>query len=403
MRILTLSTLYPDTLRPVHGIFVENRLRHLVASGQVESRVVAPVPWAPFFSRFAKLVEIPAQETRHGISVHHPRYTVIPKLGMSAAPLLIYRALRSFVPRLLDIHGDVDLIDAHYFYPDGVAAVMLARLLNKPVVITARGTDINLIPRYQLPRRQILWAARHASGMIAVCQALKGAMVELGIPEHRIRVLANGVDLAQFQPRPREEARRRWALHGPTLLSVGHLIARKGHDLVIRSLTELDGVSLLIAGEGPERAALGRLAKDLGVADRVRFCGLVAHADLPELYSAVDALVLASSREGWANVLLESLACGTPVIASNVWGNSEVIAAKAAGLLVQRTPGSIAEAARQLLAEPLSRAETRLYAEGFSWEATTAGQIDLFRRAIEAHANRGASIRGGMPDRMRLE
>src|SRR5579859_3482113 len=390
MRILTLSTLYPDAHRPVHGIFVENR-------------VVAPVPWAPFFSRFAELAAIPAEEVRHGIPVHHPRYAVIPKVGMSAAPLLIYRALRSFLPLLLEKYGDVDLIDAHYFYPDGVAAVMLARLLDKPVVITARGTDINLIPRHRLPRRQILWAARHASGMVAVCQALKEAMVALGIPEHRIRVLANGVDLAQFQPRPREEARRRWALQGPTLLSVGHLIPRKGHDLVIRSLTELAGVSLVIAGEGPERAALARLARDLGVAERVRFCGVVAHGDLAELYCAADALVLASSREGWANVLLESMACGTPVIASNVWGNSEVVAAKAAGLLVQRTPASIAEAARKLFAEPICRAETRLYAEGFGWEATTAGQLDLFRRAIEAHPGAVAARRRAMPDRMRLE
>jgi glycosyltransferase involved in cell wall biosynthesis len=390
LRILTVSTLYPNAQRPAHGIFVENRLRHLVAGGQVESRVVAPVAWFPFrhsrFGRFSGLGRIPTVESRHGISVHHPRYPVIPKIGMSIAPTLLYLALRSFVPALLEKHGDIDLIDAHYFYPDGVAAVMLAKQLGKPVVITARGTDINLIPQYALPRRQIQWAARNANGMIAVCQALKTAMVELRIDDRRIRVLPNGVDLEQFQPRPRDEARRKFSISGPTLLSVGHLIERKGHDLTIRSLNQLPGVSLVIAGEGPERSALESLVRQIGVADRVRFLGLVSQADLPDLYSAADALVLASSREGWANVLLEAMACGTPAIATDVWGNAEVVAEPAAGLLVQRTPDGIAEGAKRLFSKPPSRHETRLYAERFSWDATTAGQVEVFQAAMEPRA-----------------
>jgi len=388
LRILTVSTLYPNAKRPAHGIFVENRLRHLVAGGRVESLVVAPVPWFPFnrprFGQFSELNRIPAAEMRHGIPVHHPRYPVIPKIGMSIAPTLLYLAMRPFVPELIAKHGDIDLIDAHYFYPDGVAAVMLAKQLGKPVVITARGTDINLIPRYALPRRQIQWAARNTNGMIAVCQALKTEMVALGIEDRRIRVLSNGVDLEQFQPRPRDEVRRKLSIDGPTLLSVGHLIERKGHDLAIRSLAQLPDVTLMIAGAGPERGALESLAREIGVAERVRFCGLVSQADLPDLYSAADALVLASSREGWANVLLEAMACGTPVIASDVWGNPEVVADPAAGLLVQRTPDSIAEGVKRLLLAPPSREDTRHYAERFSWEATTAGQVEVFLAAIES-------------------
>jgi teichuronic acid biosynthesis glycosyltransferase TuaC len=390
LRVLTVSTLYPNVQQPAHGIFVENRLRHLVAGGQIESRVVAPVAWFPFrHARFGKLGElsaIPAAEMRHGIPVHHPRYPVIPKIGMSIAPTLLYLAMRSFVPALLEQYGDIDLIDAHYFYPDGVAAVMLAKQLGKPVVITARGTDINLIPQYALPLRQIQWAARNANGMIAVCQALKTAMVELGVEDRRVRVLSNGVDLEQFQPQPRDEARRKLSISGPTLLSVGHLIERKGHELVIRSLARLPGVSLVIAGEGPERNALESLAREIGVADRVRFRGLVAQADLPDLYSAGDALVLASSREGWANVLLEAMACGTPVIASNVWGNSEVVSDPAAGLLVQRTPEAIAEGIKNLFSAPPAREETRLFAERFSWDATSVGQLEVFQAAMEPPA-----------------
>jgi glycosyltransferase involved in cell wall biosynthesis len=395
LRILTFSTLYPNSLQPVHGIFVENRLRHLIASGQVESRVVAPVAWSPLrhprFGSFSRPSRIPELEIRHDISVHHPRYAVIPKIGMTVAPLLLYQAMRSFVPRLLEEFGGIDLIDAHYFYPDGVAAVMLAKQLGKPVVITARGTDINLIPRYALPRRQIQWAARNATGIITVCQALKDALVELGTDGGRIQVLSNGVDLALFRQRPRDSIRRKLDIPGPMLLSVGLLIPRKGHDIVIRSLAQIPGVSLVIVGDGPERGALESLAGEVGVSDRVRFLGVVAHAELPDLYSAADALVLASSREGWANVLLEAMACGTPAIASDVWGNSEVISAPAAGLLVQRTPDSIAEGARRLLSAPPSRPETRLHAERFSWDATTAGQINLFRAVLQSRAPTAAT------------
>jgi glycosyltransferase involved in cell wall biosynthesis len=386
VRILTLSTLYPNPAQPVHGIFVENRLRHLLEAGQFEGCVVAPVAWSPLrrlrVANPAAVTGIPAREVRHGITVHHPRFLTIPKLGMTLAPTLLYQALRRAVPRLLAAEGDIDLIDAHYFYPDGVAAVMLGRLLDKPVVITARGSDISQIPRYALPRLQIQWAARHASGLIAVCQALKNALVGLGVEEHRVRVLPNGVDLLQFQPRPRAEARRRLGIDAPTLLSVGLLIPRKGHDLVIRSLAGLPGVGLMIAGEGPEKGVLERLARDVGVAERVRFFGLVAHADLAELYSAADALVLASSREGWANVLLEAMACGTPAIASDVWGNAEVVSEPAAGMLVARDADAIAAAVRRLLAAPPARQDTRRYAERFSWQSVTRGQIDLFREIL---------------------
>ena len=157
MKILTFSTLFPNTEKPGHGIFVETRLRHLVASGQVEARVVAPVPWFPLshprFGNYAQFAKVPAAETRSGIAVLHPRYPVIPKVGMNLAPALLAAGARASVARMIDEGYDFDLIDAHYFYPDGVAAAMLGKYFNKPVVITARGSDITQIPAYRLPRR----------------------------------------------------------------------------------------------------------------------------------------------------------------------------------------------------------------------------------------------------------
>jgi len=388
IRIITFATLFPNEKQPTHGIFVENRLRHLVAGGRVTSRVVAPVPWfpaalAPIFPAYAGYAGVPYREQRHDLRIIHPRFLTLPKLGMTIAPALLFARSYPALRHLRTESGDFDLIDAHYFFPDGVAAVMLGNALRKPVVITARGTDVNLIPASPLPRAMIRYAARRAAGIIAVSQALKDGLVALGVPAAKVRVLRNGVDLEMFRPLDRSDARAEFGLHGPTLLSVGHLIERKGHDLVIGALPSLPEVSLLIVGEGPEKPALERLASTLGVSDRVRFLGQVPHERLARIYSAASALVLASSREGWPNVLLEAMACGTPVVASNIWGNPEVVSRPEAGeLMSDRTAVGVAAAVQKVLQSPFDRAATRRYAEGFSWDDTTEGQIRLFSEIL---------------------
>ncbi|MDL2356168.1 MAG: glycosyltransferase family 4 protein [Pseudomonadota bacterium] len=391
MKLLTFSTLFPNTEQPNHGIFVETRLRYLLASGKAVSRVVAPVAWFPSrhprFGTYARNARVPASEVRHAIDVQHPRYLLLPKIGMELAPIMMAQSVKPAIGRIIDEGYDFDAIDAHYFYPDGVAAVMLGKYFNKPVVITARGTDINLIPQYKLARKMILWAASRASGIITVCNALRDEMVQLGVPAAAITPLRNGVDLQRFQPADRGAARAALGLTAFTLLSVGVLDPRKGHDLTIKALTLLPGVQLLIAGIGPERRKLEELAERLGLAERVTFLGPVAQTDLTVYYNAADAMVLASSREGWANVLLESMACGTPVVASNVWGTPEVVNAPAAGVLMQeRTPQALADAVTRLRAHYPDHAATRRYAEGFSWDATTEGQLDLFGRIIDRRA-----------------
>jgi len=390
MKILTFTTLYPHAARPGHGIFVETRLRQLLASGKVESHVVAPVPWFPTrnqrFDECTLHASAPHEERRHGIQVLHPRYLVLPGIGMTLAPFLLAQSVKPVIERVLGQYP-FDLIDAHYFYPDGVAAVLLGRYFGKPVVITARGTDVNLIPSYRLPRQMIRWAARHAAGMITVAGALKNRLVALGVPAERIEVLRNGVDLQFFRPVDREIWRRRLEFKRMTLLSVGNLVPLKGHDLAIRALRMLPEMDLVIIGNGPERAALGVLAQELGVTDRVTFAGALAQEDLRHYYGAADALVLASSREGWANVLLESMACGTPVVATDVGGSREVVAAPEAGVLVaERAPGALADAVRGLFARNPDRGATRRYAEGFGWGATTAGQLELFDRILSTGA-----------------
>jgi teichuronic acid biosynthesis glycosyltransferase TuaC len=389
IRTLTFTTLFPNEAQPVNGIFVANRLAHVLATGLVETSVVAPVPWFPstneHFGSYARYSAVPRRERRFDAPVAHPRFLAIPKLGMTLAPALLYLGARRAVASVIRDGFDFDLIDAHYFYPDGVAAILLGKAFAKPVVITARGTDINQIPDFALPRRMILWAAREAAASVTVCQALKDRMIELGADAEKIRVLRNGVDLRFFRPQDRAACRAKYGLNGPVLVSVGHLIPRKGHDLVIEAAAALPDTTLLVVGEGPEGPALKALAARLALGRRVRFLGQVAPAELAAIYAAADVLVLASSREGWANVLLEAMACGTPVVASAIWGTPEVVDDAAAGLLVaERSAGAFAAAIARLLAQPPDRAATRAYAERFSWDATTAGQIELFSRISAA-------------------
>ena len=387
MRLLTFTTLYPNEIRPGHGVFVENRLRHLVAGGEAESLVVAPVPWFPLrsavFGGYADFARVPRIEDRSGIAVHHPRYPVLPKVGMSVAPALLYRGALASVRRILAAGYDFDLIDAHYFYPDGVAAAMLGRRLGKPVVITARGSDINAIARFAGPRRTIRQAAAAAAGVIAVSEALRGSLCALGVDPAKVVTLRNGVDVDRFAPVDTEAVRRRLGLTGPVIATVGNLLAAKGQHLVLRAMPDFDGATLLVAGTGPARAELGRLAEELGVAGRVRFLGHVPHEELRQVYGVADVSVLASASEGWPNVVLESMACGTPVVATDVGGISEIIGPPESGtVLAERTAAAIAAAVGRILARPPARAAARAHAERFGWDEITTGQLALFGKIL---------------------
>ena len=386
IRLLTFSTLYPSSVRPGHGIFVETRLRELVSSGEVESRVVAPVPW--FFStdsrfgEYARMARTPVQETHNGFEVHYPRYFLLPKVGMTIAPFTLAMGAKPAVKRLIDAGYDFDVIDAHYYYPDGVAAAILARHFNKPFTVTARGSDINLISKHLIPRRLMGWASESASASIGVSAALTDAMRQLGMPAPRLRTMPNGVDMNLFRMHPQADARATlgWP-QGPTLLCVGNLVENKGHHLAIESLVHLSEFRLAISGEGPQRQALEQLARQLGVSSRLTFLGRVDQAQLAVCYSAADILVLPSSREGWPNVLLESMACGTPVVATRVGGIPEIVNSPQAGRLISaRTTSSLVEGIQALWRGLPDKSEVRLIAQANSWQRTTDAQLALFNQ-----------------------
>jgi len=387
VKTLVVTTLYPSAARPVHGIFVETRLRELLKSGKVESQVIAPVPWFPLknprFGEYARYARTPEEETHNDIRVSHPRYFLPPAIGMNLAPYTLALSILTKAREIQRSGFDFDLIDAHYYYPDGVAAGIVARKLNKPYVVTARGTDLNLIPEYPRPRRLILETAHCAAGSIGVCKALMDRLAELGADPTKLHVMRNGVDLERFHPIDRSEARERLKFGDERiLLSVGHLVERKGHNLAIEALASLPKNSILvIAGTGPDLAPLRELAEAKNLSNRVRFVGQVPNEQLKYWYSAADALVLFSSREGWANVLLESMACGTPVIATDIWGTPEVVSTANAGrLMSDRSPEAFVDAYSSLFSSVPDRKAVRKHAERFSWDETSEAQVELFRK-----------------------
>lgn len=388
MKVLLFSSLFPSSVRPVHGIFVETRLRELLKTGEVQAKVVAPVPWFPLqsprFGAYAQFAATPRVEHRNGLEVHHPRYALLPKVGMHLAPHAMALGAWSTIKRLQREGFDFDLIDAHYGYPDGIAAGLLARWLKKPFVVTVRGSDINLIGELPLPRRRIRAMTQAAHASIAVSQALADRLVDLGAPPERVHTLRNGVDPDRFAPQPRDVARRRLGVpeSGTCLLMVGNLVELKGHAIAIEALVQWPGTLLLLVGAGPHEGALRALAHQLGVQERVRFVGQVAQADLKWWYSAADALLLCSSREGWPNVLLESMACGTPVVSTAVSGTPEMVNAPEAGVLMaRRDVGALLDAWQSLRALGPSRAATRAHALRFAWASTSQRQLELFRSA----------------------
>jgi len=384
MKILTLTTFYPNPAEMHNGIFVEHKNRVMLQNDNIDIEVIAPIPWFPFVSkRFPKYniyAGAPKSNHRYGIDIIHPRYAVIPKIGENISPFLLAGALIHPLKRLIKSGYDFDVIDSYYLYPDGVAAALLGRYFNKPVVITALGSDVNIIPKQNVPRRLIQWATKNASGLTAVSQALKDNMVGLGINEDAIEVIRHGVDQQLFSPSSdRSSLRSELGLVRKTLFSVGNLIELKGHHIVIKALPMLPFVDLVIAGVGKEESNLKFLAQQHGVEDRVRFLGIQDQGDLKKYYAAADAFILASRSEGIPNVILESLACGTPVIATQVGGIPEVIKSKMLGILMKdRSPDAVVAAVNDLFSSYPERGAIREYVEKyFTWDQTAEKHFKL--------------------------
>ena len=334
LRVLVFTTVFPSRGLPLHGIFVLERVRHLAALADVE--VVAPVPW-----HRAGACGNPGRAVAPILSVCHPRFWYIPKILMSLRGLFLFVSTAHAIARLRRTF-DFDLIDAHFAYPDGFAAILLGRWFRRPVCVTLRGTIIPL-SRRRMGRWLCDWAIRRAERVIAVAHNLADRARQGGVAEQRIATIANGVDSNRFHPVDRCSARRLLGLseEGQLLVSVGHLSPRKGFHRVIRALPRLlatcpEARLAIVGGKGAEEdnsAELHKLVREFGVADRVVFVGAQPPDHVVLWIGAADVFVLASDFEGCPNVILEAMACGRPVIATKV-GDVEHMVPSFAGILL---------------------------------------------------------------------
>jgi teichuronic acid biosynthesis glycosyltransferase TuaC len=372
LRVLTLSTLYPDTSRPNFGPFVELQTRGLAAHPDVELQVVSPIgipPLGRFHRRYKALAALPDVETWNGLTVQRPRFMHLPGTGGRYDSGAIVRAVTPLLRQIRQSFA-FDVIDAEFFWPDGPAAIALGKALEVPVSIKARGADIHYWGKNPATAAQVIAAGKAADGMLAVSSALKYDMIALGMPEDRITVHYTGIDRSRFHVRDRAVAKAALGLSGPLLVSVGALIARKGHGIVIDALAQVPDATLVIIGHGEDRGALEAQAATLG--NRVRFLGSQPHDVIADWLAAADAMILMSASEGLANAWIEALASGTPVVISDVGGAREVIDRPEAGVLAKPEPTSVADAVKQVLASDADRLAVAATVDRFSWEANTA-------------------------------
>jgi glycosyltransferase involved in cell wall biosynthesis len=385
LRVLTLSTLFPDASRPNFGVFVEQQTLGLAARPGVEVEVVAPVGLPPFplslGSRHKALRGLPPRETWKGVSVHRPRFRSLP--GRPAGtPAAIERAL---LPRLRELRTrfPFDVIDAQFFWPDGPAAMRLSAALGVPFSVKARGSDIQYWGKVGGVAPQILAAGRAAGGLLAVSAALKEVMAGLGMPAERIAVHYTGIDRDRFAPIDRAAAKAALGIAGPLIVTVGALIPRKGQAMAIEAAARLPGATLLIVGAGPDHARLQALIDAKGLADRVRLTGPLPHAEIPALLGAADAMLLMSSAEGLANVWVEAMACGTPIVIGDIGGAREALRSHTAGRIAAFEPQAVADAVCDVLHEAPDPQAVRREVDRFSWKANA--------EALEAHLRRVAA------------
>ncbi|MEM7765622.1 MAG: glycosyltransferase family 4 protein [Pseudomonadota bacterium] len=381
MRVLTLSNLYPNPVQPRKGVFVRERLRYVEQGGDVSCTVIAPVPWFPVaserFGQYGEFARVPKTSDDAGRTVYHPRYFLLPKIGARFAPRTYAHAvLRTLRQQRL---GPFDVIDAHFMFPDAAAAILVGRALGLPVVATARGSDLNVMPADRFAGPWIRQAVECCDAAVAVSAALGEQFRVLGADESKVHVLRNGVDRGRFQSLDRGDCRRTLDLDGNIVLSVGNLVDVKGHDLLIAAMPSMPDCQVVIVGRGSNQQTLEAQAQALGCADRLRFVTEVSQDLLVQYYNAADVLVLPSRAEGMPNVVLESLACGTPVVATAVGGVPEILgASQASKMIAERDPNALAEAVRQILAAAPSVEQVQADIANFDWEQTADALRVLF-------------------------
>lgn len=387
-RVLSIATLYPNAATPRFGTFVARSLETLAARGDWQVTVINPVGVPPIaFGRYRPLAAAAVGGTVLGVEIHRPRFTLIPRLGVRFNPAIIARTILPLVRRL-HAQAPFSLVDAQFFYPDGPVAARIARALGLPLTIKARGSDINYWGGQPHAARQMLSAADQASGLLAVSGSLADEMARLGMDRSKITIHYTGLDRERFRPLAHSGLRARLSAELgvtlpetlPVLASVGNLIEHKGQGLVIEALAQLPRAHLMLVGTGDDEPRLRALVQQTGTSERVHFLGSLDHDLMPLVLNAADAMVLPTAGEGLANAWVEALACGTPLVTTDVGGVRELMRAPEAGVLVSRSVPAIVAGITQVVSQAAPRDLVAASVEQFDWHHHAAALADHYAR-----------------------
>lgn len=401
--VVVYTNLFPHPGQPTAGLFIRERMFRVGRALPIV--VVAPQPWFPLQRWLRRLrphfrPEAPMREVQQGIDVHYPRFFSVPGAFKSLDGFFMALGSHALIRGLHRRRG-VAVLDAHFAYPPGYAASLLGRWLGIPYTVTLRGTEV---PHARDPgkRRRMLAALDSAARVFAVSDSLKRHAVSMGADGTKILVVGNGVDSARFSPVDRAAARAELGLpaDAKVLITVGGLVERKGFHRVIELLPalrrEFRELHYLIVGgasaEGDWGSRLAEQVAALGLKDAVHFLGPMDAAELRRPLSAADVFVLATRNEGWANVILEAMACGLPVIATDVGGNREVVCRDDVGAIVPFGDAPALEAAlRDALVRRWDREAIRDYARDNDWDKRVAVLVDEFTAIAERARSRAAT------------
>jgi len=394
VNVLALSYLFPNRAHPSYGIFVLNRLK--AAHEHCSMRVVAPVQWYPFMAWLRGALwsaDVPRHEIIEGLDVHHPRFPVIPRYMKWFDALSYYWAALSVVKRLRGESFEMDLIDAHWTYPDVVAAYWLARRYRKPFIVTVRGHEALYLEERTLRRRMVAYYLRKADLVVTLSEELRDKVVGLGVAPQRARVVLNGVDRSRFRRMDQADCRARLGLPQDKriLISVGRFTENKGHHDIIKALPTIQRryplELYIIGGINPEDSfekELRTLIADLGLTN-VHLLGKVDHDRLPTWYGAADLFCLATHREGCPNAVLEALSCGTPAVVAEVGAVRALIKPGENGyLLTSYETESIARALIQALDHEWERGRIAAGMESWGWSRCGQQVVELYHAVTNA-------------------
>lgn len=402
MRLLLYSSQFPTPRDPNGGIFTAQLAGALAK--QAELSVVCPLPWRPDVSwarnsqAWRRYAGVPST-ARHGeLLVHYPKYFMPPRISGSLQPWLQVLGVSGLLGRLHRRAG-FDAINAHWIYPDGVAAVWMARRLGIPVMLTALGSDINVYANYPSRRKQILWAFRHADHISAVSAELVEFIKAMGVEPEKLSFIGNGVDSGKFflpESRSVQSLRQRLGLLAERkyLLFVGRLHPVKGLSCLLEALSLLNSrgsldFDTILVGEGALRAECERYISEHDLTGKVRLVGEIPHANVHEWLQASDVLCLPSLMEGMPNVVLEAQACGVPVVASRVGGIPAMMGPGTGVLVEPRDPNQLAEALERALRIAWDREVIARTAGLQSWETVASRYLAV----IEDVAKRAGRLR----------